>query len=68
MAMFTGYFEVSVNFNIENRREKFIILISILYPIYNILIRSQNLLCFLRELLVIFLITYTDQGSDDLGV
>ena len=68
MAMFTGYFEVSVNFNIENRREKFIILISILYPIYNILIRSQNLLCFLRELLVIFLITNTDQGSDDLGV
>ena len=27
MAMFIGYFEVSVNFNLENRREKFIILI-----------------------------------------
>ena len=43
-----GYFEVSVNFNVENRREKFIILIDILYPIYSILIRSQNILCFLR--------------------
>ena len=41
--MFTGYFEVSVNLNVENRREKFIILISILYPIYRILIGSQNL-------------------------
>ena len=55
MAMFTCYFEVSVNFNVENRREKFIILISILYPIYRILIRSQNFLCFLRELLMSFL-------------
>ena len=54
MAMFTGYFEVLVNFNIENRREKFIILISILCQIYNILIRSQNLLCFLCELLMSF--------------
>ena len=52
MAMFTGYFEVSVNFNVENRREKFIILISILYVIYSILIRSQFLLCFLRELIM----------------
>ena len=43
MAMFTGYFEVSVNFKVENQREKFITLISILCPIYNILIRSQNL-------------------------
>ena len=50
--MFTGYFEVSVNFNVENRREKFIILISILYVIYSILIRSQFLLCFLRELIM----------------
>ena len=50
MAMFTGDFEVSVNFNEENRRKNFIILISILYIIYNILISSQNLLCFLREL------------------
>ena len=33
MAMFLGYFEVSVNFNAENRREKFIILTSILYVI-----------------------------------
>ena len=55
MAMFIGYFEISVNFNVENRREKFIILISILYLIYRILIRGQNLLCFLRELLVSFL-------------
>ena len=30
MAMFIGYFEVSVNFKVENEREKFIILISIL--------------------------------------
>ena len=52
MATFTGYFEVSVNFNVENRREKFIILIGILYPIYRILIRSPNHLCFLRELLI----------------
>ena len=58
MAMFTGYFEVLVNFNVENLREKFIFLISILYPIYSILIRSQNLLCFLRELLMSFLNTY----------
>ena len=58
--MFPGYFEVSVNFNVENRREKFIILVSILYPIYSIPIRSQNLLCFLCELLMSFLtqITY----------
>ena len=52
MAMFIGYFEISVNFNVKNRREKFIILI--LYPIYRILIRSPNLLCFLRELLMSF--------------
>ena len=44
MVMFTGYFEVSVNFNVESRREMFIILISILYPIYNIVIRSSNIL------------------------
>ena len=54
MAMFTGYFEASENFNVENRREKFIILIGILYPICSILIRSQFLLCFLRELLMSF--------------
>ena len=42
MAVSTGYFEVSVNFNVENRREKFILIISILYPIYSIPIRSQN--------------------------
>ena len=41
------------------RREKFMILISILYLIYSILISSQNLLCFLHELLISFLdITY----------
>ena len=56
MATFTVYFEVSVNSNIENRREKFIILISILYPIDTTLITSRFLLCFLRELLVRFLI------------
>ena len=33
MAMFICYFEVPVNFNAENRREKFIILTSILYVI-----------------------------------
>ena len=55
MAIFIGYFEVSVNFDVENRREKLVILISILDPIYRILIRSQNLLCFLNELLVKFL-------------
>ena len=55
MAMFIGYFEVSLNFNVENRRGKFIILIIILYPIYRILIRSQNILRFLRELLMRFL-------------
>ena len=60
MAMFIGYFEVSVNFNVENRREKFITLISILYPIYRILIRSQNILCFLRELFVNFLAMVTE--------
>ena len=38
MAMFTGYFEVSVNFNAENRKDKFIILVSILYPTYSILV------------------------------
>ena len=43
MAMFTGDFEVSVSVNVENWREKFIILISILYPIYSVLIRSPNL-------------------------
>ena len=56
MAEFIGYFEVSVNFNVENRREKFVILISILHPIYRILIKSQNLLRFLHELLMSFLI------------
>ena len=55
MAIFIGYFEVLVNFNVENWREKFIILISIFYPIYRILIWGQNLLCFLRELLMSFL-------------
>ena len=49
MAMFTGYFEVLVYFNAENRREKFIILISILYATYSILIRSQNLLWIINE-------------------
>lgn len=29
IAMFTGYFEFSVNLNIENQKEKFIILISV---------------------------------------
>ena len=52
MATFPNYFEVSVNFNVENRKEKFIILISILYPIYSILIRSPSLLCFPPELLM----------------
>ena len=33
MTMFAGYFEVSVNFNLENQREKFIFPISNLYPI-----------------------------------
>ena len=55
MAMFIGYFEVSVNFNVENRKEKFITLVSILYLIYRILIRSPNLLSFLRELFRSFL-------------
>ena len=55
MAMFITYFEVSANFYVENWREKFIILISILYPIYKILIRSQNLLCFLHALLMSYL-------------
>ena len=41
MAMFIGYLEVSVNFNVEIRREKFIILISILYPIYSTPVESQ---------------------------
>ena len=52
MVMFPSYFEVSVNFNVENRKEKLIILISILYPIYSILIRSPSLLCFPPELLM----------------
>ena len=60
--MLTDHFEVSANFNQENRREKFIVLISILYPIYSILIKSQNLLCFLRELLKSFLRLFTAQG------
>ena len=60
MAMFTGYFEVSVNFNQENRREKFIILISVQYPIYSILIRSQNLLCSIGELWMSFLSINSD--------
>ena len=38
MVMFYGYFEISVNFNEENRREKFVILISIQHPTYSILI------------------------------
>ena len=59
MGMFTAYFEVSVNFNVENRSEKFIIRISILYPIYRILIKNQNLLCFPPELLMRFLDTFT---------
>ena len=42
MAMFSDYFEASVNFNTEIRREKFIILISILYPIYSILITGHS--------------------------
>ena len=54
MAVLTGYFEVLVNFNLENRSKKFVILISILYAAYRILIRSQNLLCFFRELLMHF--------------
>ena len=59
MAMFIGYFEFSVNFNVaENRREKFIFLISILYAIYRILIRIQNRLCFLRKVLMNFLIYF----------
>ena len=54
MAMFTGNLEISGNFKVENPREKFTLLISILHPIYGILIRSQNLLCFLRGLLLSF--------------
>ena len=53
--MFIGYFEVSANFNLENWREKFIKPIYILYQIYSVLIRSQNLLCSLCELLMSFL-------------
>ena len=49
MAMVTGYFEVSVNFDTENRTEKFMILIRNLYPIYRILIGNQFLLYFLRK-------------------
>ena len=67
MAMFTGYFEASINFNQENRREKFIILVNILHPIYSILIRSQNLLCFLRELLVSFLRSSEDPFSNTMN-
>ena len=44
--------EVSVSSNIENRKEKFIILISVLYLIYHVLIWSPILLCFLLELLM----------------
>ena len=54
MAMFIGYFEVYTNFNVENRREKSTILISIFCPIYRIQIRSQDLLYFLGELLMCF--------------
>ena len=63
MAMFTGYFEVSVNFNLENRRKKFKILICILYPIYYVLIRSQFLLDFLRELMSILTNNKADMFS-----
>ena len=48
MAMFTSYFEVSVNLN-RKSKEKFITLISTLYSIYRALIRGQLLLCFLCE-------------------
>ena len=58
--MLTGYFEVSVNSNVENRREKFIILISILYPIYSILIWTKNFLCFLRQLLSFLSVVITN--------
>ena len=47
----TDLYAISVNFNVENRREELIIPISFLYPIYSVLIRSHFLLCFLRELL-----------------
>ena len=57
-AIFTGYFKVSVNFNIESWMEKFIIPINILYPIYSILIRSENILCILYELLMSFIYIY----------
>ena len=39
--MLTSYFEVSVNFNVENRRKKFVIQISIVYSIYSILISMR---------------------------
>ena len=64
MAMFTGYLELSVNFNTKNRTEKFIILISILYSIYGVLISSQFLLCFLRELIMSFLNIHTYRQTD----
>ena len=62
MAMFVGYLEISVNFNKDSRREKILKLISILRPIYctYILIRSWNVLCFLRELLMSFLMVLTN--------
>ena len=58
MVMFTGYSDVSANFNVENRRGKFIILISILYPVYSILIRSQNIFVF-TSLIINHLFKYT---------
>ena len=40
MIKFTSHFKVSVNFKVENQREKFIIVNNILYPIYNILTKK----------------------------
>ena len=57
MAMFTCYFEDSVNVKVENQRGKFIILISRMHPIYSILIRSENLL-FVHELSMSFFKEY----------
>ena len=54
MAMLTGYFQVSVSVNMENRRVKFVILIGILHHIYSILIRSQFLLCFSSWIIVFY--------------
>ena len=51
--MFTGYFEVSVNFNEENRSEEFIILYYLVFCIRF----TENLWCFIRELFS-FLNTY----------